>query len=132
MKAILFVPTGETRQALGGEWYRANSSETYTCCRLSETLYDHPIYTRHEIEIPEDAFSVECISWPKSGPRLSAVNIPIPRPKKKVKKWRWLYEDEDGVGLTFDYLASEHDVRQGRSKKRWCRPIPETEIEVTE
>jgi len=47
--AILFQPTGEVRRAKQREWFKDSFEGMFEQCLTAETLYSHPIYTRHEI-----------------------------------------------------------------------------------
>ncbi len=51
MNAILFQPTGEVRRPKGSDWaLMADGSFN----QLYDSIYEYPIYTRHEIEATPD------------------------------------------------------------------------------
>lgn len=139
MKAYLFIETGEVRTPKTGEWYYDNTRQIFQS-RRDFQLVAAPILTPHEIEIPDGATLFqyqtnkgELYHFYREEGICSYGHFPIPRPKRKVKKWRWVYQDASTgeVCITSEY----HKIGGGLGNNvhaKWCRQIPETEIEVEE
>jgi len=53
-KLIVFKATGEVRRAKQREWFKDSFEGMFEQCLTAETLYSHPIFTRHEIEPTPD------------------------------------------------------------------------------
>jgi hypothetical protein len=89
MKITVFVPTGEVRTSKPDEWIFDNCTLPYFQQAPPGVDSKWPIFTRHEIEAPDDANTLT-IQSRGSCQTPPAIHIPIPQPKKKVKKWQWI------------------------------------------
>jgi len=130
MKAHLFVPTGEVRPPKTNEWYMSYDGSLGVCKTFG--VYELPIFTRHEIEIPDYAHSLQINAIYGTGNiqnfYAELIRFPICQKKPKVKKWKWVCGYKGSV-----------DVTGYRTERQlpgfvydWYHKIPETEIEVEE
>jgi hypothetical protein len=127
MTITVIIPTGEIRQAQGGEYYQLEDA-TWTI-HMSWTVGKYPIGIAHEIEMPEGATFLIPL-WGSSTYGVKDA-IPLPRPKVKVKKWQWVVPHSwEGVYMTTEY--TEEGIRMALPGKKWYHKIDETMIEVSD
>ena len=136
MKAYLFVPTGEVRVPREKEFILILGLLREAPLNVFGAAY--PIYTRHAIEIPDYAHSLQINAIYGTGNIQSfyaeLIRFPICQKKPKVKKWKWASGGGGQVMVTVVGYLSEREVNdyQKQFPNFWYHKLDETEIEVEE
>jgi|WetSurMetagenome_2_1015567.scaffolds.fasta_scaffold453298_2 hypothetical protein len=110
MKISVFVPTGEHRVAVEGEWVIDSLGSCWKVA-VKKTIDDFNIVARHEIEVPEGAAELQyCFDTKLSGWHM------IQLPKQKVKRDGWvnIYRHIASVGLRGEVYDTKEKAYAGR------------------
>lgn len=129
MIVYLFMPTGEIRPPKVNEWYMLDDGAFNYWHDWYANNSPFPIFTRHEIEVPETTEFITVIPFNGPGDNTKSTYIEIKKPKPKVKKWMWAisYIDTNNYNTTVGKFT-EKEVTTHYPERKWYHKIDETMV----